>query len=159
MDILALLTICAVTLVAVSIAALMLTTRGHRRAQRRAQQLVRDILTPKELEQLALHGHLEVASRLYSGRVYRIPETPGIVRVSEYDVPMGRLCLVPARNVPDAELIVIHKLLLEGDETEYLARANYLWPRPPQARDAMPDDGSRAEVWISSMPGVLGQRW
>ena len=37
----------------------------------------------------------------------------------------GSLCIQPTRWVPDGDLIVMHKLMIEGSEGEYLRTANF----------------------------------
>jgi hypothetical protein len=126
---------------------------GRQRAQRRADTLVRELLTPDELGTLQARGYLDVPSRITPGRVYRIPARPGLVTVIDAGGFATRLCLVPARGVPERELILVHKLLLEGAEDEYWQRANRLtglwWPGP---------DPAQVVLWTGGAPGVLARR-
>jgi hypothetical protein len=39
---------------------------------------------------------------------------------------VDRLCVQPTERVPLVEIVALHKLLIEGPESEYLAVANYL---------------------------------
>lgn len=127
--------------------------RSSASANRRAELLVRQFLTPDELGQLQSCGYLAVPSRSTPGRVYRVPAQPGIVTVVDEGKPVMRLCLQPAYSVPEREHVLVHKLLLEGAEREYLRRANrligHLW--------CVADD-AQVEVWMGSAPGVLSQR-
>jgi hypothetical protein len=94
-----------------------------------AEHLLRDMLTPKEYGQLRLKAFLEVPSQLYAGRVYQVPRGPGQVMVVEGGRVVERLCLQPLEALPEADVILMHKLLLESDEKGYLATANH-FPRP-----------------------------
>jgi len=98
--------------------------RAWARADRRADLLVRELLTPDELEQLDGRGFLEVPSRLVPGRCYRVPAWPGRITVVEDGRTLAWLCLQPVENVPARELILLHKLMLEGSEEEYCRMAN-----------------------------------
>ena len=156
--------------VAVGFVALLLTAvafggllaRRWALADQRADRLVRELLTPDELCQLQRDGYLAVRSRLTPGRIYRIPARPGLVTVIDADKPVETLCLQPARAVHDREHVLVHKLLLEGEELEYWQQANHL--ARPSWRDA---DGSRGAIWTHDLqvavwtgcpPGVLSQR-
>jgi hypothetical protein len=35
-----------------------------------------------------------------------------------------RLCLQPVEYLPDADIVVLHKLMIEANEEAYLAKAN-----------------------------------
>jgi hypothetical protein len=98
---------------------------GRRRAvAARAEALVRCVLSDSERAQLRRDGFLEVPSPSVEGRRYRIPRRGSPVAVLE---PTGRvvyLCLQPETPVAEQELLVVHKLMLEGAEDEYWHRAN-----------------------------------
>lgn len=96
----------------------------RRRAAKRADALVQRVLSAGEREQLRRDGFLELQSPSVSGRRYRIPRRGSPVAVLE---PTGRviyLCLQPDAPVPPQELLIVHKLLLEGAEDAYWQRAN-----------------------------------
>jgi hypothetical protein len=96
----------------------------QRQASRRADAVVRSILSEAERLQLRQTGFLEVRSRLVPGRKYRIPASGSPVATLE---PNGRviyLCLQPESEIPRGELVVLHKLMLEGAEAEYWQQAN-----------------------------------
>lgn len=99
------------------------------------------------------HGYLDVPSRLSPGRIYRIPVDPGLVMVFNGPKLIMRLCLVPLRRVPRSELVLVHKLLLEGMEEEYWRQANRMiggwWGTP---------DSTAVEIWTANTRGVLGRR-
>ena len=97
-------------------------------AERRAQQLVTRMLEPQQLSQLSSLGFLELRSQLIPGRSYRVPRRRGQVQVYEEGRHAGSLCIQPTRWVPDGDLIVMHKLMIEGSEAEYLRTANFFKP-------------------------------
>jgi hypothetical protein len=98
--------------------------KGLSRAERRATGLLRDILTPEQFRQLLWKGYLEISSPTSSQRVYRVPGNRGFVQVIENDRAVMRLCLQPAECLPDADIVVLHKLMIEADEETYLEKAN-----------------------------------
>ncbi len=99
--------------------------RGWSRAERRATNLLRDVLTPEQCRQLLWHGYLEVPSPSAAGRVYRVPRARGgFVQVIEDGKAVMRLCVQPVERLPDADVIVLHKLMIEANEEHYLQRAN-----------------------------------
>jgi hypothetical protein len=132
---------------------LVLSTFGQRRAEQRAAALVRQLLSDAELRQLDELGYLDVRSRSTPSRIYRVPATPGRVTVFESGVPIVRLCLQPTRGIPNHEHVLVHKLLLEGAEDDYCARANHMteglwrWQSP-----------TSVELWTGYGPGVLHQQ-
>jgi len=97
-------------------------------AERRAQQLVVQMLNRDQLVQLTSLGFLELRSRLIPGRTYRIPRRRGQVQVYEEGRHAGSLCIQPTRWVPDGDLVVMHKLMIEASEAEYLRTANFFKP-------------------------------
>ena len=136
-----LLVLCAVALV---LAGLAHQQRLRARADRRADRLVRELLTPGELAQLEERGYLEVPSRATPGRCYRVPARPGLVTVMEAGRPVVRLCLHPARTLPEGEHVIAHKLLLEGAEAEYWRLANRWMARWWRSEEASQAHGSGA---------------
>ena len=98
--------------------------KGWSRAERRAADLLRDILTPEQCRQLMWHGYLEVPSPTTAQRVYRVPRTRGYVQVIENGRAIMRLCLQPVESLPDADIVVLHKLMIEANEETYLQQAN-----------------------------------
>ncbi len=99
-----------------------------REAQERAEQLLRDLLTEDEYRTLNRRGYLEVPSRTRPRRVYRIPRHQGQVKVYEGGVPIMALCVQSVEPVPDGDAVVMHKLMIEGNEEEYLRIANRFEP-------------------------------
>ncbi len=98
--------------------------KGWSRSERRAADLLRDILTPEQVRQLLWHGYLEVPSPTEPQRVYRVPRAKGYVQVVENGRAIMRLCLQPVECLPDADVVVLHKLMIEANEELYLQKAN-----------------------------------
>ena len=98
--------------------------KGWSRAERRAADLLRDILTPEQLRQLIWRGYLEIPSPSAPQRVYRVPRTKGYVQVFENGRATMRLCLQPVECLPDADGVILHKLMIEANEENYLQTAN-----------------------------------
>lgn len=102
-------------------------------ADARAEALLRASVTPQEYDSLEQNGYLEVPSRLYPNRIYQIPRKRRRVRVYTLDKfdetrrqKLGELCLIACEPVPDADLVLTHKWLLEADEKTYLSTANWI---------------------------------
>jgi hypothetical protein len=98
--------------------------RGWSRADRRAADLLRDTLTPEQMHQLVWRGYLEIPSPTEPRRVYRVPKSRGYVQVMENGRAIMRLCVQPVEYLPDADVIVLHKLMIEANEETYLQKAN-----------------------------------
>jgi len=98
--------------------------KGCSRAERRATDLLRDILTPEQFRQLLWRGYLEIPSPTEPRRVYRVPRSKGYVQVIENGRAVMRLCLQPVECLPDADVVVLHKLMIEANEETYLQKAN-----------------------------------
>jgi hypothetical protein len=98
--------------------------KGWSYAERRAAHLLRDTLTPEQWRQLVWQGYLEIASPTEPQRIYRVPRTKGYVQVIENGHAVMRLCLQPVECLPDADIVVLHKLMIEANEETYLQKAN-----------------------------------
>jgi len=98
--------------------------KGWSRAERRAVDLLRDLLTPEQERQLLWRGYLEIPSPTEPRRVYRVPRVNGYVQVVENGRAIMRLCLQPVEYLPDADIVVLHKLMIEANEELYLQKAN-----------------------------------
>jgi len=94
-------------------------------AEQRAEQLLKTLLTSEQYNHIVRKGYLEVQSGMYPYRTYRIPRHRGSVEVYEMGRLVMSLCVQPTEQVPDADVVVMHKLMIEGNEREYLRRANY----------------------------------
>jgi hypothetical protein len=110
-------------------------------ANNRAKELLCDLLSEGELHQLKESRYLDVASPGYARRVYRIPLEEGMVSVYEGGAPVLRLCVQPISALPRNDVIAMHKLMIEGNEHEYLALANAF---PPTASGPGPTVAPRA---------------
>jgi len=100
----------------------------HLSAEGRSRLLLREMLSDGEYQQLTKFGYLEVASPANEQRVYRIPGAGGLVRVYERGTAIMELCLQPAEALPDGDVVVLHKLMIQANEQEYLAKANHFAP-------------------------------
>lgn len=98
--------------------------KGWSQAERRATDLLRDTLTPEQFHQLLWRGYLEIPSPTEPQRVYRVPKAKGYVLVLENGRATMRLCLQPIECLPDADIVVLHKLMIEANEESYLQKAN-----------------------------------
>ncbi len=94
-------------------------------AEQKAEQLLKILLNSEQYNHLVRKGYIEVQSGMYPYRTYRIPRHRGSVEVYEMSRLVMSLCVQPTENVPDADVVVMHKLMIEGNEREYLRRANY----------------------------------
>lgn len=103
---------------------LMPYMKGWSRAERHATDLLHEMLTPEQLRQLLWHGYLEIPSSTEPQRIYRVPRSKGYVQVLENGHAIMRLCLQPVEFLPDADVVVLHKLMIEANEEAYLQKAN-----------------------------------
>jgi hypothetical protein len=97
---------------------------AHRVAQDRAEALLRDVLTPEEYAGLGERGYLEVRSPSQPTRIYCVPRGPGRVAIQEGGLLVESLCIAPVDWLPPSDVVLAHKLMIEGNEQEYLRRAN-----------------------------------
>ena len=102
----------------------VLRCRTRLDARRRAEALLRGVLSPDEYEQLEVEGYLSVPSRSHPDRIYEIPRDCGAVTVREDGKVVGGLCLRAVEPIPAADAVALHKLMLEGAEEDYLRQAN-----------------------------------
>src|SRR6478672_7923038 len=100
------------------------TGEERRTAEQRARGLLRQMLGATEYDWLVKRGYLDIASPSIPSRLYRVPYFQGMVEVIEDGISTMRLCVVPTRWVPDPDVVIMHKLLIEGDEARYLRIAN-----------------------------------
>ena len=97
-------------------------------------ELLCDILSPEQQNQMHHRGYIDFPSPSRLERVYRVQWPPGYVQVRENGKLTMWLCLRPAVSVPDADIMVMHKLMIEADEETYLQKAN----RFPAVRTSSP---------------------
>jgi hypothetical protein len=101
-------------------------------AERRAMALLREMLSPEEFRQLTWLGYVDVPSPSDRNRSYRVPRTRGYVQVIDGGRAVMRLCLQPTERIPDADVVLMHKLMIEGNEASYLDKANKFPYRDPR---------------------------
>jgi hypothetical protein len=97
----------------------------------RAEALVRELLDEREYRQLKQRGYLDVVSLEDTQRIYRIPAYIGLVRVYERGMAVCELCVQSVDPLPSAELVLVHKLMIQADERKYRATARvYAYTNP-----------------------------
>ena len=111
------------------------SSSGRPEAKRRAGELLRAVLTADQYSQLMQRGHLDLASPSDPERVYRVPKGPGRVQVRDKGKVTMWLCLEPLERVPEADILVMHKLMIEADEETYLRKANRFTPTHWEMRE------------------------
>ncbi len=99
-------------------------TRKALHPEKQAELLLRDVLTQRELRQLFWRNYIEVPSKLRPQRTYRVPRTNSYVQVRENGRTIMWLCLQPVEQLPDDDVVVLHKLMIEAQEEVYLQTAN-----------------------------------
>jgi hypothetical protein len=97
-------------------------------ANRRASELLRIVLTEDQHRQLMKRGYVDFPSPNHPERTYRVPQAPGLVGVIEQGRRKASLCLQPLEGIPDDDIVVMHKLMIEADEETYLQTANVITP-------------------------------
>jgi hypothetical protein len=100
----------------------------HLSAESRAKVLLREMLSEHQYQQLIKFGYIEIPSPTFDNRIYRIPGSGGLVKVFERGCAVMELCLQPAEPLPDGDVVVMHKLMIEANEQEYLQKANHFAP-------------------------------
>jgi hypothetical protein len=97
-------------------------------ANRRANEMLRSVLNSEQYDQLTRKGYLDIKSPRDPGCMYRVPRRQGLVKVIEQGSHKANLCLQPLEAVPDDDIVVMHKLMIEADEETYLQTANTFAP-------------------------------
>jgi hypothetical protein len=108
--------------------------RGNHAATSRAEKLLRDSLANEQYQQLEHLGYLDLPSQLDPCRIYRIPRLRGRVQVYESYLlgstllrrKTAELCIIACEPMPDADIILAHKWMIEADEVRYLSIANWI---------------------------------
>jgi hypothetical protein len=95
---------------------------------RRADELLRSVLTQEQYGQLMRQSYIDIKSPRDPERIYRVPRGRGLVEVIEQGRSTARLCLQSLVRLPDADIVVMHKLMIEADEETYLHIANSFTP-------------------------------
>ena len=97
-------------------------------AERRANLLLQQMLTEQEYRQLAEQGYLKVHSPNVAERSYWIfPDRNRPVEVYESGERIAKLCLQPDTRLPVPDIVLMHKLMIEGNEGVYLRKANVVF--------------------------------
>ena len=99
-----------------------------------AEAVLREILDEREYRQLTQRGYVDVASPHDAERIYRIPSYCGLVCVYEHGTAVRELCVQSVEPLPSADVVVMHKLMIQGNELEYLARARQYARAGPDLR-------------------------
>ncbi|MCC6628473.1 MAG: hypothetical protein IT340_13875 [Chloroflexi bacterium] len=99
-------------------------------AQARAEELLRSVIGPECFVEVMRRGYLEVPSPSIPSRVYRVPSMRGQVEVYEDGLLVMKLCVVPTKALPDGDVVLMHKLMIEANEDYYLKVANRFGPVP-----------------------------
>lgn len=94
------------------------------RAERRADALLREVLTTEQYHQLLQQEAIDMPSLTYPQRVYRIPQMRGYILIRENGEDRMLLCLQPLEALPDADLVALHVLMITANEEAYLQQAN-----------------------------------
>ena len=92
----------------------------------RTQALLKDVLDEREYTQLMTRGFLDVPSPTVEDRIYRIRRCDGRVTLYEHGKAVLELCVQPVEPLPSGDVVVLHKVMIEGNESQYLATANRL---------------------------------
>ena len=124
-------TLISILLGITALVSLLLLLWYNSRADQRARELLRAVLTQEQYCQLIQRGYLDIPSPSIPQRVYRVPQAPGRVRIIENKRLQATLCLQPIDEIPEADIVVIHKLMIEADEETYLQKANWSMPLDP----------------------------
>ena len=72
---------------------------------------------------------MRVPSPARPSRTYRVPRHRGQVQVHERGVLIELLCLQAVEPIPDGDAVLMHRLMIQGNEAEYLRIANHFDPR------------------------------
>jgi hypothetical protein len=94
----------------------------------KARRLLKASLTKSEWAFLKKHSYLVVASKTYPGREYHIPRKGGMIVCFHDGVLLYEYCLQPLMLLPDDDLVLAHKLMIECSEEEFLEKANRFAP-------------------------------
>jgi hypothetical protein len=107
-----------------------LRIEGERaKAREKAEKLLRENLSPKQLEELTQHNYfrLETVQPDGSRRFYRINRgrARNVKEITQEGIILRTLCAHPVEEVPDADTMLAQKLWLETMEEEFRQIANF----------------------------------
>jgi hypothetical protein len=96
-------------------------------AWQRAESLLRDSLRPDQFEAYRDRGFVDVPSRKFPERVYRVDgwRPVGVYERSQF---VGAVCIRPRVGMPGPDIVLARKLMIEGAEDEFLRAGNWLSP-------------------------------
>jgi hypothetical protein len=105
----------------------LLGAEGHETAWQRADSLLRDSLLPSQYECYRSRGYVELPSRLYPGRIYRVDgwRPVGVYENGQF---AGAVCIRPQEALPGPDVLLARKLMIEGAEEQFLSSGNWLQP-------------------------------
>lgn len=101
-------------------------------AVERAAQLLQEVMPEDQLAELDANGHFSIKSPNHPGREYRVWSTVRPVDVYESGKLTMSLCVESLDPLPPGDVMLVHKLMIEGNEKEYLRVANQLSAGVPQ---------------------------
>jgi hypothetical protein len=96
-------------------------------ATERAEELLRDSLTPAQHAAYRARGYVEVPSRMHPGRLYRVDGWRPVA-VYERGQFAGAVCIRARESLPGPDVLLARKLMIEGAEDEFLRAGNWLQP-------------------------------
>jgi hypothetical protein len=97
----------------------------------RAERLLREILGAEQFHSLDTWGYLEIMSPSRPNRIYLVPYGRELVHVLEDGKVVMTLCVQPAEWLPVGDVVLMHKLMIEANEEDYLKIANQIKPGYP----------------------------
>ncbi|HLV99189.1 MAG TPA: hypothetical protein VKT82_11005 [Ktedonobacterales bacterium] len=103
-------------------------------AQERSTLLLKEVLEKHEYEQLTQRGYLDINSPSNPQRIYRVRRNGGLVSVYEQGKAIQEVCVQSTEPLPRDDVVLLHKLMIQANEQEYLARANQFPPLFPRQR-------------------------
>jgi hypothetical protein len=96
---------------------------GRSTTNQRVDEMLRALLDASEYHTLMTRGYLDVASSENADCIYRIPRYGGMVTLYERGRATIDLCVQPADPLPGGDVVVLHKLLIQANELDYVATA------------------------------------
>lgn len=98
----------------------------EKQKEEKARQLLKEVLTEEQDQQLDKDGYFELVS-VKSGQRYRINNgrSRNVEKIDENGKVIKTLCFHPREYVHNYDTLVIQKLMLENDEEQVLKIANF----------------------------------
>lgn len=104
-------------------------SRSTPEAEERARKLLMKFLGKRRFKKAEKSGFIDIASKLYAGRIYRIPFRGGRIQVEENGKKIDALCFnVRGDPLPWGDRILARALFAEYDEEKLLEIANHFSP-------------------------------